>query len=156
VAQTFFMAEEVRGATALDAIVTVVDALHFPLQIRERPEAEDQIAFADVVLINKSDLVPREALAAVERAVRAINPYAELHCTRRRRFAEDPDRGVDLRRTLEHDPGFLTVRRITLTTTSSAGPIARTTSRRRIILLHDRTVQSVSLHVMRSMATGSS
>ncbi|MGE0874304.1 MAG: GTP-binding protein [Burkholderiales bacterium] len=110
VAQTFFMDEEVRAATALDAIVTVVDARHFPLQIRERPEAEDQIAFADVVLVNKADLVSAAEYAAVEAAVRAINPYAELHRTERSAIALDRilDRGAfDLKRALEHDPEFL-------------------------------------------------
>lgn len=110
VAQTFFMDEALREATALDAIVTVVDALHFPMQIRERPEAEDQIAFADVILVNKSDLVPPEALQAVEQAVRAINPHAELHRTRRSEIALERilDRGAfDLQRALAHDPAFL-------------------------------------------------
>ena len=110
VAQTFFMGEEVREATALDAIVTVVDARHFPLQIRERPEAEDQIAFADVVLVNKADLVSAQEYALVEAAVRAINPYAELHRTERSAIALDRilDRGAfDLQRALEHDPDFL-------------------------------------------------
>jgi G3E family GTPase len=110
VAQTFLMDDELRGATALDAIVTVVDALHFPLQIRERPEAEDQIAFADVVLVNKADLVSAGALQAVEGAVRAINPRAELHRTRRAQIALDRilDRGAfDLQRALERDPNFL-------------------------------------------------
>ena len=110
VAQTFFMDEEVRAATVLDAIVTVVDARHFPLQIKDCPEAEDQIAFADVVLVNKADLVSTEELAVVEAAVRAINPYAELHCTQRAGIALERilDRGAfDLQRALEHDPDFL-------------------------------------------------
>ena len=110
VAQTFFMGEEVREATELDAIVTVVDALHFPLQIRDCPESEDQIAFADVVLVNKADLVPAAEFAAVEAAVRAINPYAELHRTERSSIALDRILGrgaFDLQRALEHDPGFL-------------------------------------------------
>ena len=110
VAQTFFMGEEVRAATALDAIVTVVDARHFPTQIRECPEAEDQIAFADVVLVNKADLVSPTEYAAVETAVRAINPYAELHRTERSAIALDRilDRGAfNLQRVLEHDPDFL-------------------------------------------------
>lgn len=152
VAQTFFMAEEVRRATALDAIVTVVDALHFPLQIRERPEAEDQIAFADVVLINKSDLVSPEALATVERAVRAINPYAELHCTRRTEIALDCilDRGAfDLQRALEHDPDFLGGTPHHSHDHEPCGPDCahEPHARNAPSFLHDRTVQSVSLRV---------
>ena len=110
VAQTFFMGEEVREATTLDAIVTVVDARHFPMQIRDCPEAEDQIAFADVVLVNKADLVSAGELAAVEAAVRAINPYAEMHRTQRSEIALERilNRGAfDLQRALEHDPDFL-------------------------------------------------
>ncbi|HWA39743.1 MAG TPA: GTP-binding protein, partial [Burkholderiales bacterium] len=110
VAQTFFMDEGVRAATALDAIVTVVDAKHFPLQIRERPEAEDQIAFADVILVNKGDLVAPGELAAVEQAVRAINPYAEMHRTQRSEVALEKILGrgaFDLQRALERDPAFL-------------------------------------------------
>ena len=110
VAQTFFMGEEIRAATALDAIVTVVDARHFPTQIRECPEAEDQIAFADVVLVNQADLVSAAEYIAVESAVRAINPYAELHRTERSAIALDRilNRGAfNLQRVLEHDPEFL-------------------------------------------------
>ena len=110
VAQTFFMDEEVRAATSLDAIVTVVDAKHFPIQIDDRPEVEDQIAFADVVLLNKSDLVLPTELSAVEAAVRAINPYAELHRTKRADIALDRilNRGAfDLQRVLDNDPNFL-------------------------------------------------
>lgn len=152
VAQTFFMAEEVRGATALDAIVTVVDALHFPLQIRERREAENQIAFADVVLVNKSDLVSREELVAVGRAVRAINPYAEMHCTRRTEIALDRilDRGAfDLQRTLEHDPGFLDGAPHHPHHDGPCGSDCahETHSHNAPSALHDSTVQSVSLRV---------
>jgi G3E family GTPase len=110
VAQTFFMEDEVRSNAALDAIVTVVDAKHFPTQIKGEPEAEEQVAFADIVLVNKADLVSSEELAAVEAAIRAINPYAELHRTRRADIPLDRilDRGAfDLQRVLENDPHFL-------------------------------------------------
>jgi len=53
VAQTFFMDDDVRAKTELDAVIALVDAKHLPLRLKDSREAEDQIAFADVVLINK-------------------------------------------------------------------------------------------------------
>jgi G3E family GTPase len=79
VAQTFFVDEDVRAKTRLDAIVTVVDAKHLPARLADSPEAARQIAFADVVVLNKTDLVTEAELSAVEARVRAINPHAELH-----------------------------------------------------------------------------
>ncbi len=147
VAQTFFMDEEVRAATALDAIVTVVDARHFPLQIGDRPEAEDQIAFADVVLINKVDLVSADELAMVEAAVRAINPYAELHRTQRAGIALERilDRGAfDLQRVLEHDPDFLGHGHDCAAGCAHVSH-AHSTEQGKFSPIHDRTVLSVSL-----------
>ena len=89
VAQTFFMDDDVRAKTRLDAVVALVDAKHLPLRLKDSNEAEDQIAFADVVIVNKTDLVTPEELAAVEATIRAINPMAP-HSPRRtrRRFAD--------------------------------------------------------------------
>ena len=83
VAQTFFVDEDVRRRTKLDAIVTVTDAKHVLEQIDRAPEAQEQLAFADLVLVNKVDLVDAGSLASVERRIRNINPYAKIHRTER-------------------------------------------------------------------------
>jgi G3E family GTPase len=110
VAQTFFMDEDVRAKTQLDAVVALVDAKHLPLRLKDSKEAEDQIAFADVVVLNKTDLVTPGELAQVEATVRAINPGARIHKTSRAGvdLSEVLDRGAfDLKRALENDPHFL-------------------------------------------------
>jgi G3E family GTPase len=110
VAQTFFMDDDVRSKTRLDAVVALVDAKHLPLRLKDSREAEDQIAFADVVVLNKTDLVTPDELRDVEAAVRAINPTAKIHRTTRSGvpLTEVLDRGAfDLSRALENDPHFL-------------------------------------------------
>ncbi|TPJ44964.1 GTP-binding protein [Mesorhizobium sp. B2-5-4] len=110
VAQTFFMDDDVRSKTKLDAVVALVDAKHLPLRLKDSKEAEDQIAFADVVVLNKTDLVTPEELAKVEATIRAINPAARIHRTTRAgvELSEVLDRGAfDLSRALENDPHFL-------------------------------------------------
>ena len=110
VAQTFFMDDDVRSKTKLDAVVALVDAKHLPLRLKDSKEAEDQIAFADVVVLNKTDLVTPEELRAVEATVRAINPAATIHRTTRAGLplSDVLDRGAfDLKRALENDPHFL-------------------------------------------------
>jgi G3E family GTPase len=110
VAQTFFMDEDVRAKTELDAVVALVDAKHLPLRLKDSREAEDQIAFADVVVVNKTDLVTPEELAVIEDIVRAINPTARIYKTTR--SGVDLSRVLDqgafnLERALENDPHFL-------------------------------------------------
>ncbi|MDB5411814.1 MAG: cobalamin biosynthesis protein CobW [Rubritepida sp.] len=78
VAQTFFVDEDVKRATKLDAIVTVVDAKHLLARLGDTKEAEEQVAFADLILLNKMDLVSEEEAVEVERRIRAINPLVEL------------------------------------------------------------------------------
>ena len=78
VAQTFFVDEGIRAQTRLDAIVTVVDAANLPARLADSEEASAQIAFADVVVLNKLDLVDADALAAVEARIRAINPMVRI------------------------------------------------------------------------------
>ncbi len=111
VAQTFFVDDAVRAKTRLDAIVTVVDAKHLPQRLDDSHEAEDQIAFADVIVLNKTDLVTAEELEEVERRIRAINRFAVIHRTERAALpiAQVLNQGAfDLNRVLEREPGFLT------------------------------------------------
>ncbi len=110
VAQTFFVDEGVRAKTRLDAIVTVVDAKHLPARLEDSHEAADQIAFADVIVLNKTDLVTPEELEAVEGKIRAINRYATIHRTERAALPIDQVLGrgaFDLSRVLEMVPDFL-------------------------------------------------
>jgi G3E family GTPase len=91
-------------------VVALVDAKHLPERLKDSPEAEEQIAFADVVLLNKTDLVSAQELAEVEALIRQINPVATIHRTERAAIALDKilDRGAfDLNRILENDPHFL-------------------------------------------------
>ena len=111
VAQTFFMDDDVRAKTRLDAIVTVVDALNLAKRLDDSPEAEDQVAFADVILLNKVDLVSADDLKRVRAEIRAINPYARVIETERCKvdLGEVLDRGAfDLNRILSVEPTFLT------------------------------------------------
>jgi G3E family GTPase len=104
------MDDDVRSKTRLDAVVALVDAKHLPLRLKDSREAEDQIAFADVVVLNKTDLVTPQELADVEATIRAINPTAKIHRTQRSGvdLKDVLDRGAfDLKRTLENDPHFL-------------------------------------------------
>ena len=110
VAQTFFMDDDVRSKTRLDAVVALVDAKHLPLRLKDSREAEDQIAFADVIILNKTDLVTEDELREVEATVRAINPAARILKAQRSGvpLGEVLDRGAfDLKRALENDPHFL-------------------------------------------------
>jgi G3E family GTPase len=110
VAQTFFVDEEVSRKTKLDAIVTVVDAKHLLDELERAPEAQEQVAFADVLVLNKIDLVPRAGLAAIEKCIRQINPYAEIHCTEQCRIDLGKVLGRDafnLDRILAIEPEFL-------------------------------------------------
>ena len=111
VAQTFFTDEDVKARTRLDAIVTVVDAKHFLAQLGQGDEAEEQVAFADVILLNKTDLVSEADLKTVEDKIRSINPYARIHKTQKSQIGLDAilDKGAfDLARILEFEPDFLT------------------------------------------------
>ena len=110
VIQTFFADDEMREASALDALVTVVDAAHVGLHIDDSPECQEQIAFADVVLLNKTDLVSEEEADAIERKITSINRVARIVRTRQCDVPIDQVVGIgafDLSRALEVDPDFL-------------------------------------------------
>ncbi|QNI53867.1 CobW-like pseudocobalamin biosynthesis protein [Synechococcus sp. BIOS-E4-1] len=66
VAQTFFMDDEIRDEFTLDGIVTLIDAAHIDQQLERSNESSEQVAFADVLILNKSDLVPEESLVKLE------------------------------------------------------------------------------------------
>src|SRR5690349_16424697 len=110
VAQTFFMDENVGRRTKLDAVVTVTDAKWLNDRLKDAPEAKNQIAFADVILINKTDLVSPDELSEIEARIRGINPYAKLHRTQRAQIPlnEILERNAfDLDRILDIEPTFL-------------------------------------------------
>ena len=110
VAQTFFMDEQVGAKTKLDAVVTVADAMWLKDRLKDAPEAKNQIAFADVILLNKTDLVTPAELVEIEARIRGINPYARLHRTERAKIdiAEVLGRNAfDLDRILDIEPSFL-------------------------------------------------
>ena len=106
-----FVDDEVRARTKLDAIITVVDAKNLPARLADSHEAEDQIAFADVIVLNKMDLVSADEAVAVEAAIRKINKFAKIHHATKSNvpIAELLDQGAfDLNRVLAHTPDFLT------------------------------------------------
>ena len=110
VAQTFFVDDNVRAKTRLDAIVTVVDAKNLPARLEDSAEAEEQVAFADVIVLNKTDLVSAAELDDVEAKIRKINRFARIHRTTRAdmQVSELLDQGAfDLQRVLSREPEFL-------------------------------------------------
>lgn len=109
VIQTFFVDEDMQDQMTLDAVVTVVDAKHI-WEHWESSEAQEQIAFADVVLLNKTDLVSESHLEELERRIRSMNAIAKIYRTRNAELEMDALLGVrafDLNRALEIDPQFL-------------------------------------------------
>src|SRR5262249_26347341 len=113
VAQTFFVDAAMRDQFALDGIVTLVDACHFDQQILNSEETTTQVAFADVIVLNKADLVSKEQLDALEQRVRAMNALARIVRADPGERAAVPMKavlgigGFDLARALEYKPTFL-------------------------------------------------
>jgi G3E family GTPase len=109
VIQTFFVDEDMQSQLSLDAVVTVVDAKHIS-QHWDADEAQEQIAFADVILLNKTDLVTPAELDELEKRIRSMNVMAKIYRTRNSELAMDALLGVNafnLDRALEIDPNFL-------------------------------------------------
>ncbi|MDE2488232.1 MAG: GTP-binding protein [Alphaproteobacteria bacterium] len=110
VAQTFFVDEDVRAKTQLDSVTTVVDAKHLPLRLKDSREAAEQIAFADQIILNKTDLVSEDELREVEAGIRELNPLAPIHRTQRSQVPLDAiigRRSFDLARITALEPEFL-------------------------------------------------
>jgi G3E family GTPase len=110
VAQTFFVDDDVRARTQLDSVTTVVDAKHLPLRLADSREAVEQIAFADQIVLNKTDLVTEAELLAVEAQIRRLNPLAPIHRTQRSAVPLEAilgRGGFDLARITELQPEFL-------------------------------------------------
>jgi len=110
VVQTFFMDDEMQQRLRVDGIVTLVDACHIAQHIDDAPEAQEQIAFADVILLNKTDLVSADDLEALEARMRQINTQARIERTQQAQVPLErvlEVGGFDLNRALELDPQFL-------------------------------------------------
>merc|ERR1712054_309332 len=116
VAQTFFVDDMVKSSFRLDGIVTLIDAKHVEQHLdEEKPEgveneAVEQVAFADRMLLNKTDLVTEEDLARVEARLKSINSFAPIVRCSQSNVSVDSVlniKGFDLKRTLEMDPEFL-------------------------------------------------
>lgn len=110
VAQTFFVDDDTRDSFDLDGVITMVDAKHAEFHLDDSDEAMSQIAFADVILINKVDLVSEASVDALERRLRSMNAMARIE---RVQMADAPMEqvldvgGFDLKRALELKPSFL-------------------------------------------------
>jgi G3E family GTPase len=110
VAQTFFVDEEVKARTRLDSVTTVVDAKHVLLSLSESREAREQIAFADQIVLNKTDLVAEADLKMIEARLRRLNPLATIHRAVRSQVALTAvlgRGGFDLERIVALEPQFL-------------------------------------------------
>lgn len=110
VASTFFIADQIKSETRLDSFVTLVDAVNLERNLAQSEEAREQIAFADILLINKIDLVSEGQVAEVEQRIRTLNPFARIHYTEHSTIDLDKVFGVgafDLDAKLEVDPTFL-------------------------------------------------
>ncbi len=109
VIQTFFVDEDIQSQLLLDAVVTVVDAKHIH-QHWDSDEAQEQIAFADVILLNKVDLVSADELDALEAKIKDMNALVKIYRTQNAELEMDAILGVrafDLDKALAVDPDIL-------------------------------------------------
>jgi G3E family GTPase len=110
VAQTFFVDEDITQNFMLDAIVTLVDTKHAPLQLDEHHEAQEQVGFADRILLTKTDLVDAQEVQALRQRLARMNPRAKIAESRKGvAVLEDllDIRGFNLNAILEIEPDFL-------------------------------------------------
>ncbi|HEY5707363.1 MAG TPA: GTP-binding protein [Terrimicrobiaceae bacterium] len=110
VVQTFLADDELQAKLKVDAVVTVVDAKHVLLHLDDSDEAKEQVAFADVILLNKCDLAPSDELDALEKRLRGINVMARIHRTTDAQIELSKVLeigGFNLDHALEIDPQFL-------------------------------------------------
>ena len=110
VAQTFFMDDEIRAEFSLDGIVTLVDAAHIEQQLGRSDESTEQIAFADILVLNKTDLVNGEALDRLEARLRDMNRMARVVRSERAHVSVDTVLNLgafNLDQALERRPTFL-------------------------------------------------
>ena len=110
VAQTFFVDDDVKAKTRLDSVTTLVDAKHVLLRLGDSREAREQIAFADQIVLNKTDLVSEDDLRMIEARLRRLNPLAPIHRAQRSNVPLDAilgRGGFDLSRIVELEPEFL-------------------------------------------------
>ena len=110
VVQTFFVDEQIKEKLYVNGVVTLVDAKHILQHIDENDEAAEQIAFADVILLNKCDLVSESDLVGLENRIRVVNALAVIHRTTRADIdiAKVMDvGGFNLDRAMEVNPHFL-------------------------------------------------
>jgi G3E family GTPase len=111
VAQTFFVDDHITERYLLDAIVTMVDAKHAPQQLDEHHEAQEQVGFADRILITKTDVVQPDDVAVLRQRLVKMNPRARISEARHGVAAVDDlldIRGFNLNAILEIEPAFLT------------------------------------------------
>jgi G3E family GTPase len=110
VAQTFFVDDDVKARTVLDSVTAVVDAKHILLRLSDSREAAEQIAFADQIVLNKTDLVTEDDLRMIEARIRRLNPLAPIHRAQRSNVPLEAilgRGGFDLDRILDLEPEFL-------------------------------------------------
>ena len=110
VASTFFLEDKLTSKTRLDSFIALADAVNLEQNLAQSEEAQEQIAFADIILLNKADLVSKERLLEVEHVIRRSNPIAKIYHTSNSDIDLEKVIGVgafELEAKLEVDPTFL-------------------------------------------------